>query len=76
MTEHPSFAAEWLRQHQAGNAAVAEVEARELEALDADEALRQSNALLSAVPLDAMPEERRVSSGFVEQQRLFLRARR
>jgi hypothetical protein len=76
MSKHPSFAEAWLRQREEGRVAVAQIEARELEAPDQDEALRQSDALLAAVPLDAMPEDRRVSSGFVEQQRLFLRTRR
>ena len=76
MIEHPSFAEAWLRQREAGDRAVAEVQAEELFALEADEALRQSEALLEAVPPDLISEQRRIGSGFIEQQRLFSRARR
>jgi hypothetical protein len=45
-----------------------------LRQLDAATALAQTEMLLSAVRLNALPEERRISSGFVEQQQLFARA--
>jgi len=48
----------------------------ELRRLDPATALAQTEMLLSAVRLDDLSEERRTSSGFVEQQRLFARARR
>lgn len=76
MTDLPPFALAWLRQREQGAAAVAEIEARELRELDADEALCLSDALLVAVPLEAADATRRTWSGFVEQQRLFARARR
>ena len=66
----------WLRQRQLGAVAVAEVEARELRELDAATALAESEALLSAVPIAVVTADRRHTSGFVEQQRLFAQARR
>lgn len=71
----PAFAAAWLRRRDAGARAVAEVEADELARLTPREALAQSEALLAAVSIDAVAD-RRATSGFVEQQRLFGRARR
>jgi hypothetical protein len=72
----PPYARAWLAQRQSGIAAVAAIEGRELRALDTVRALAQSDALLSAAPIAVMTESRRDSSGFVEQQRLFRRARR
>jgi len=71
----PPFARAWLRQRELGAAAVEAIEDAELRQLDAATALAQTEMLLSAVRLDDLPEERRISSGFVEQQRLFARAR-
>lgn len=71
----PAFADAWLRQRAAAVEAVAAVEEAELRALSEEEALRQADALLAATPTDALPESRRGDSGFVEQQRLFARAR-
>lgn len=76
MAELPSFAAEWLRQRTSGAPRVAAIEADELRALGDDEALRLSDALLDAVPIEAAAQARRDSSGFVIQQRYFARARR
>jgi len=72
----PSFARSWLRQRELGVAALQVVEDAQLRQLDPAMALAQTEMLLSAVRLDDLPEERRISSGFVEQQRLFARARR
>jgi hypothetical protein len=72
----PDHARAWLRQREAGAEAVAAIEERELAELDVTTALAQSEALLAAAPTEVMSEHRRTSSGFVEQQRLFLRARR
>jgi hypothetical protein len=76
MADQPPFARAWLRQRELGAAAVAAIEAEELRQLDADEALSLSDALLEATPLEAVEATRRTWSGFVEQQRLFARARR
>jgi len=76
MADQPPFALAWLRQREGGSAAVAAIEAEELRGLDADEALSLSEALLAATPLDAAEAARATWSGFVEQQRLFARARR
>jgi hypothetical protein len=76
MADHPAYARAWLAQRDAGHLAVAAIEAAELRALGAEEALRLSDALLAATPTHAMSEARRATSGFVEQQRLFGRARR
>jgi hypothetical protein len=70
----PEFARAWLRQREAGAAAVAEVERRELVALDDETVLAHIEAVLS-MPMPALTEARRTSSGFVEQQRLFARSR-
>jgi len=72
----PPFARSWLRQRELGTAALQAIEDAELRRLDPATALAQMEMLLSAVRLDDLPEERRTSSGFVEQQRLFARARR
>jgi hypothetical protein len=66
----------WLRQRQLGAIEVAKIEARELRELDPATALAQSEALLAAAPIAVMSAGRRETSGLVEQQRLFARARR
>ena len=71
MAEQPTFASDWFRQRLTGADAVAAIEAEELRALTDIEALRLADALLSAAPVDHMSRDRRESSGFVEQQRLF-----
>jgi hypothetical protein len=71
----PAFAAAWLRQRDEGARAVAAIEAEELKQLTSAQALAQADALLAAVPLETALD-RRVTSGFVEQQRLFCRARK
>jgi hypothetical protein len=76
MPTHPSFARAWFRQHEEGARAVAAVERRELRELDPGQALRDSDALLSATPIASVAKSRRATSGIVEQQRLFVRARR
>ena len=75
MASHPEFAGQWLRQRDKGARAVAEVEAEELRLLTPDEALAESDALLSAIDLGVASEGREATSGFVEQQRLFGRSR-
>lgn len=76
MSVTPEQARAWLAQITAGHAAVAEVEARELAALDDATALAQSDALLAIGAASPIPAERVTWSGLVEQQRLFARARR
>lgn len=76
MSTSPPFAATWLRQRRDGALAVALVEHTELRALNGAEALGLSETLLAAVPVSGLPEHRRIWSGLVEQQRLFMRARR
>jgi hypothetical protein len=71
----PPFARSWLRQRELGVAAMRAIEDAQLRQLDPAMALAQTEMLLSAVRLADLPEERRTSSGFVEQQRLFARAR-
>ena len=74
MADLPPFAAEWLRQREGASRALAERSAAELRALDDAAALAQIEAVLS-LPVTYIDEARRVSSGFVEQQRLFRRRR-
>ena len=76
MAELPHFARAWLRQRQAGAVAVSRVEEEELRRLDDAEALRLADALLAAAPIELMTANRKTTSGFIEQQRLFMRARR
>ncbi len=76
MVDQPAFAREWLRQREAGDRLVAALERDELRRLDPVEGLRLADMLLAATPLDAVAAARRTSSGFVEQQRLFHRAKR
>lgn len=68
----PAHARAWLRQRELGAIAVAAIEDAELRQLDATAALAQSEMLLAATS----STERRSTSGFVEQQRIFARARR
>lgn len=75
MAELPTCAREWLQQVQRGSVAVVAVQDAELGALDDRRALARSDALLS-MSVPAPLSDRVVSSGFVEQQRLFMRARR
>ena len=72
----PAHALTWLRQREAGAVAVAAIEDAELRGLGDASALAQSEALLSAMPVTSLIAERRLTSGFVEQQRIFARARR
>ncbi len=72
----PPHAKAWLRQREAGAVVVAKLEAQALRELSMATALAQSEALLLATPFDAIDPARRSSSGLVEQQRLFARARR
>jgi len=76
MPSQPAFARAWLHQRATAASAVAEVERAELRRLTDAEALRLADALLGAVPIAEVEQARRTSSGFVEQQRLFSRARR
>lgn len=76
MTELPEFAEAWLQQRERAAVEVAQVEDEELRRLDDPEALRLSDALLAAAPIEQMVADRKTTSGFVEQQRLFARARR
>lgn len=74
--DEPEQQRAWLRQRHAGAAALAEIEARELRQLDGETALAQSEALLAAAPIAEMVRDRRDTSGFVEQQKLFSLSRR
>jgi hypothetical protein len=76
MSTLPPYAMAWLRQRDSGAAAVAAIEAAELRQLDTAGALRLADALLSATPVTLIKPSRRETSGLVEQQRLFARARR
>jgi hypothetical protein len=73
MSAHPGFALAWLRQREAGWQRIALLEDDDLRRLDSATALVHADALLAALPPGALPEERRASSGLVEQQRLFMR---
>lgn len=72
----PPFARSWLLQRELGATALQAIEDADLRRLAPETARAQTEMLLSAVQLDDLPEERRTSSGFVEQQRLFARARK
>ena len=72
----PAHARAWLRQRESGAVALTAIEDAELRHLDDAAALAQSEALLAATPLNDVAAERRSTSGFVEQQRIFARARR
>lgn len=72
----PAHARAWLRQRETGAIALEAIEDAELRQLDAAAALAQSEALLAATPMNAVTLERCSTSGFVEQQRIFARARR
>jgi hypothetical protein len=76
MSTEPPFARAWLAQRRAAATKLALVAEDELRALTDEEALRRADALLWMVRPEELPEERRLSSGFVEQQRRFHRAPR
>jgi hypothetical protein len=76
MTKLPPYARAWLRQRDSGVKAIATIEATELRDLDAARALMLSDALLAATPIDQIAPSRGVTSGLVEQQWFFARARR
>lgn len=76
MAQLPPFARAWLRQRDTGATAIAAIEARELRELEPVAALRIADALLDAAARTPVDDARRVTSGLVEQQRLFARARR
>ena len=76
MSSSGADARSWLAQQRAAAIALAELNDRELRDLSDAEALRMTEAVLSATPIATMNDGRRSTSGLVEQQRLFARARR
>ncbi len=76
MSEQPDFARAWLQQRRSGEQALEQLAVDDLRSLDAETALARSDALLGATPIPAVSAWRRTTSGFVEQQRRFARARR
>jgi hypothetical protein len=71
----PPFAKAWAAQWKAADTALERVHAQALATLTEADALSASETLLQLVSLVTLPKSRRESSGFVEQQRLFARAR-
>lgn len=63
----------WLAQWERAAIELARVHTDELQALSANDALAASELLLAMVKPSSLPMERQVSSGLVEQQRLFMR---
>jgi len=76
VTVPPAQPLAWLRQREAGAVALAAIEDDELRTLGTAEALVLSEALLAATPIASLAEARWRTSGLVEQQRLFMLARR
>ena len=76
MREPDLPAVQWMRQWRAAGPALAEIRKQELRELTFAEALSISDALLSMPASGPLPPGRRESSGLVEQQALFQRARR
>jgi hypothetical protein len=76
VSEQPDFARAWLQQRRSGEQALEQLAIDDLRLLDDQTALRHSEALLAATPIAEASASRQATSGFVEQQRLFLRARR
>lgn len=72
----PEFAAAWFLQRTAGSAALDAVNADELRGLTEVEALQRTDALLAIGAAAPRSPDRERYSGFVEQQRIFARARR
>ncbi len=62
-----------MLQRRAAAVAISEIEAGELRDLDPVTALAMAEALLGAAPIATMTADRRETSGFVAQQRLFHR---
>lgn len=71
MSTLPPFARAWLEQRDSGTARLAELEREQLAKLTEKAALPLIEALLAATPRRSLPH-----SGFVEQQRWFVRAKR
>ena len=66
----------WMAQWRAASVALADQRTAELRALTAEAALAASEAVLALASPCSLSEERRTSSGLVEQQRLLHRRRR
>jgi hypothetical protein len=68
----PTFAKAWLAQWNSAATDLAAVHANELRQLDFAHARAASEALLVLVDPSRLPPGRRMYSGLVEQQRLFM----
>ncbi len=75
LAETPEEQRAWMAQWRSAEKALLEVKRQELRALTEEEALATTNELLSAIPFPLPPELERKTSGLVEQQRWFSKAR-
>jgi hypothetical protein len=76
MSTMPSFALEWLGQWTRAAQELQRIHDAELRVLSEDDARRASEAVLGLVDPASIPMDPRwTTSGLIEQQRLFLRAR-
>ena len=66
-------AAEWMAQWRSARRALAELRRQRLQSMTDSQALAESETLLSLLHLTQLSEERRCTSGLVQQQSLFHR---
>jgi len=74
--ETPEEQKKWMAQWRSAEVALLEVKREELRALSDEEAQAACDLLLANADEFYVPPQMRTSSGLVEQQRIFMRARR
>ncbi len=75
LAETPEEQRAWMAQWRSAEKALLEVKRQELRALTEEEALAATRELLASIPFPLPPELERKTSGLVEQQRWFKKAR-
>jgi uncharacterized protein YcbX len=76
LAETPEEQKRWMAQWREAEVALLEVKREELRALSDEEALAVCDILLAEADEFYIPPRAKTSSGLVEQQRIFMRARR
>ncbi len=75
LAETPEEQRAWMAQWRSAEKALLEVKREELRALTEEEARAATEELLGSIPFPLPPELERKTSGLVEQQRWFSKAR-
>lgn len=71
----PAEQQQWMLQWRSAAVALEELRRKELRELTDEKAREISQMLLSAAPIPGDPRNKSTTSGFVEQQRIFAKAR-